>query len=393
MSNLHQPYSDDWDAPENDPPAASAAASGGSMTRPGPAIAASAAAAGDSPASQPEGHGPAPVPFPDGASPDRYPAIMARTSLFSARRRERGEADPGARVELCGHGGYKLVAWGPRLNMHDKAVLEAVLDITLASGLGIGALVPITLRDIARRLGLRWSGGSALEFIWKRLTTLDMVKLEFTLPNGKTRRASIMSTVDRDEQGNFDIRIHPDFFGHLYSEDKLFLIKRDRREKLTSQLAKWLHDFYSTHKGFKVEGADGDAGKEGAAGGDGGETAGAEFSMLLKLATLRELSGYSGARKQFLRDLQSAMAELSAVAPELIGEFEIEQTGRSSDGWTLEVIRGSEKPSFTMPGFSRSERALTPPKAANPKGARGPSGAGGGARPANRQARKAGVAL
>ena len=56
------------------------------------------------------------------------------------------------------------------------------------------------------------------------------------------------------------------------------------------------------------------------------------------------------------------MEALVAAAPGLVASFEIEDTGRCSDGWKLRVVLGHEKPSFLQ-----AERIPVEPKSGRGK--------------------------
>jgi len=308
----------------------------------------------------------APLDFPNHQLPSYFPAVTARTSLFSAARIDRGLAEdaPSMKVELKGQNGYKLTAWGPRLNMHDKLVWETAVQIAMEQKQGMGTRFAVSLRDFARRMGWNGCSGDALRWVWMSLRRLYFVRLEFALPNGSKGGGSILSSAFEDENGNFLIRLNPDFCGPIFHKETQFLIKTTRRAMLTGQLARWLHDHYSTHRGF-------DPAEPPVA----PSNAEVPTEMRIKLERLRQISGYSSDRKQFLVELRDALTEIVEKAPELIASFGIERIGKSSDNWILTVKRGREKPAYLMPELNRSEKALPPPapaqKTSPRKGSRG----------------------
>lgn len=334
-------YSDDWDESIPDTPKAAT-----TKERDG------ALAKCDEPGEQEV------IPFPDYQKPTYFPAITARTSLFSAARisRDEGEDAPSVKVELSGQNGYKLTAWGPRLNMHDKLVWETAVQVAMEQQHGMGSRFAISLRDFARRMGWNGCSGEALQWIWMSLRRLYFIRLEFILPNGTKGGGSMLSTAIEDMDGNFLIRLNPDFCGPIFHNEKQFLIKSKRRSTLTGQLARWLHDYFSTHNGFDAaDGSNGAAPAEGA-----------PKKMKVQIKRLRELSGYSSDRKKFMHELREAMAEIVEKAPELVASSEVSRIGRSSDTWVLNVKRGIEKPAYLMPELSRSEKALPPPPSKQP---------------------------
>ena len=294
-----------------------------------------------------------PIPFPALQKSTYFPALTARTSLFSASRisRDATETSDSVKVELSGQNGYRLTAWGPRLNMHDKLVWETALQIAIENQHGMGARFCISLRDFAHRMGWGTQGGAALQWIWMSLRRLYFIRLDFELPNGAKGGGSMLSTAMEDQDGNFVLRLNPDFCGPMFWNDNQFLIKIKRRSTLTGQLARWLHDYFSTQRGFDVQTTSTDTGQKLAP----------SREMNILVLGLRKLSGYTGERKQFARELVDAMTELVAKAPELIASFDIKREGRSSDTWTLHVTRGDERPAYLVPELDRSEKQLTDP--------------------------------
>jgi hypothetical protein len=284
-----------------------------------------------------------PVAFPSKHGASYYPAITARTSLFCVSRIARDD-DPDdmqipVKVELSGQNGYKLTAWGPRLNMHDKLVWETAVQYAFENQHGFGSRFPVSLRDFAKRMGKKGAGGSSLKWIWHSMRRLYHTRLDFELPSGVKGGGSIFSTAIKDENGNFLLRLNPDFCAPVFFNDHRFLIKVQRRNQLPNQLSKWLHDFFSTHNGFE-------------------SPQGTGREQHLTFSRARELSGYRGSRSQFAKDLPTAMSDLVQLAPDLIASFELEKEGRNSDTWTLKLVRGTEKPTYIIPDVERIEKDI-----------------------------------
>ena len=295
-----------------------------------------------------------PIAFPIKHDAAYFPAITARTSLFCVNRIARDD-DPDemknpVKVELSGQNGYKLTAWGPRLNMHDKLVWETAVQIAFENQHGFGARFAITLRDFSRRMGKKSGGGASLKWIWHSLRRLYHIRLEFEMPNGVKGGGSILSTALHDENGNFMLRLNPDFCAPVFFNDNRFLIKVQRRNLLVNQLSKWLHDFLSTHNGFEVvAGAKNSSSPQNAGGRE----------LKLSFARIRELAGYGGTRGQFAKDLIRSIGELVIAAPDLVAGYEVIKEGRASDTWKLRIVRGSEKPAYLIPEMARTERDLS----------------------------------
>lgn len=295
------------------------------------------------------------IAFPFKHDPAYFPAITARTSLFCVNRISRDdnpdEMKNPVKVELSGQNGYKLTAWGPRLNMHDKLVWETAVQIAFENKHGFGNKFAISLRDFAQRMGWKNTGAKSLRWIWNSLRRLYHIRLDFEMPNGAKGGGSILSTAIQDENGNFTLRLNPDFCAPIFFNDNRFLIKVLRRNQLVNQLSKWLHDYLSTHKGFEVPHEDINPGRK-------SSEMPTQREMTLSLLNIRALCGYAGTRHQFLTELGSAMNELQKSAPELIAGHELIREGRSSDTWKLRIVRGNERPVFLMPELSRIEKNL-----------------------------------
>ena len=119
----------------------------------------------------------------------------------------------------------------------------------------------------------------------------------------------------------FYLRINPDFALPAMTGDKQFRIRSQRRRGLSTALAQWLHDFFSTH----------------------------QTARDMDLGYLRGLCGYDGAKRNFPAKLRAAMEELSKDVPDVIASFTIDRIGKDGDSWMLKIIRGPEKPEFVMP--------------------------------------------
>lgn len=271
-----------------------------------------------------------PIPLPHSGKPDYFPALTARSALFSASRFSR---DPGAdhvEVELACQKGYRLVYTGPRLNMHDKIVWETALQIAKERNPDLSTGLHISLREFAERMGWTSRSGDALKWIWGSLQRLYKLRLSFELPNGVVGGGAIISTAIKDND-RYYIRINPDFAKPVLQHDLQFRIHIERRQKLKSMLAQWLHDFLSTHSEEKP----------------------------LTLDYLREMSGYAGQKKRFPEQINEALAELADQIPTLVSGFEIERSGRDSDKWVAHIHRGEDSPEYVMPEpISRTERSV-----------------------------------
>jgi hypothetical protein len=62
------------------------------------------------------------------------------------------------------------------------------------------------------------------------------------------------------------------------------------------------------------------------------------------------MSGFNAAAGKFPSQLRDAMNELVAMGNALVASYTIDRLGKkSSDDWKLILVRGTEKPKFTLP--------------------------------------------
>ena len=254
------------------------------------------------------------IPMRD--KPEHFPAFMSRSALFRAGRS--ASQSPQTPIDIPAQG-CSIKTAGARLSMRDKAIWEVAIQLAKENSQDMSRPYIVSLRDFAKRIGDGDMGGDALDAIWQSLLRLCSVTVHFAA-RGASGAGSMLSTaVKRD--GKCYIRLNPDFVQPALASDIQFRIRSQRRNGLCMALSQWLHDFYSTH----TETRD------------------------LDISYLRALCGYDGPAKNFPTKLRKAMAELASKVPEIIASFEIVRLGRNSDGWKLRIVRGSERPEFTVP--------------------------------------------
>jgi len=322
MGNEFKPaYSDDWDAQEyaNPPDAAPALPQAPADSKPALRTATIPNRPTPSPAAPAIAR-----PVPRKANPRHFPGFIARSALFRASPSNDWHAQPTpVKAQGC-----KLVLSGPKLGMRDKHVWETAIQIAKERSTNVGDAFEIELRDFVRRMGSADFGGRALASIWESLQRLALCRVEFEIGDTCKGVGSLLATACRDGACLY-LRLNADFAIPALLGDKQFLFDQARRKALPYALSQWLHDFFSTHKQARD----------------------------MDLLYLRELCGYEGSPRNFPARLREAMRALIATAPELISSFEIDETGRSSDGWILRVVHGNDKPSFIQ-----AERMPTEPK-------------------------------
>lgn len=262
------------------------------------------------------------VAVPHKSKPKNFPGFIARSALF----RVTSSDEPFGHPTVVKAQGCALSITGPKLGMRDKHVWETAIQVAKERANGIGDAFEIELRDFARRMGSRNQGGRALSAIWDSLDRLAQCRIQFELGESWKGTGSLLATAYRKD-GRLYLRLNPDFAIAALMGDKQFLFDQVRRSALSTSLAQWLHDFFSTHK----------------------------QSRDMDLLYLRSLCGYDGPARNFPAKLDLAMKSLVAEAPTLVEAFEIERTGRNSDSWKLRVTLGSERPAFLPAGQAAAE--------------------------------------
>lgn len=325
---------DDWDLPQ--PPRPRAPADGDALAvasppreaippRPLASRAATHTSATPAEAAQPVAASGIPTVLAHADKPDLFPALAARSALFRVGRPSASDAPHQGPVPSQGN--YALSLFGPWPRMRDKAVWEAAMGLAKEAG---NAAEPfrISLSAIAARMGLSDTSGAALDAIWASLELLAACRIEFTLPKGARCGGSLLRAATKVGRARF-IQVDMALAGPLFREDYQFKMDGARRAKLGGSLAQWLHDFLSTHDAQDKP---------------------------LTLGYLRELCGYDGPRKSFPALLRGALDELAQKAPELLQSHSLKKRSRASDAWSIELSRGSARPSFAKPQTGAGER-------------------------------------
>ena len=187
----------------------------------------------------------APIPMPHRHKTGYYPALASRSALFGVGRANPGGpslplADTEARKE------YGLECEGPSLSLMDKAVWEAAIDLCKKSGIDAGEDAPISLSEVARRVGWKSTGGQALDSIWDCMERLAAVRIEFNSPAGQRASGNLLASARRLGKAA-SVSFDPTIAKHLLGHDMQVELDTSRRGSLKGNLAKWIHDFLSTH--------------------------------------------------------------------------------------------------------------------------------------------------
>lgn len=276
--------------------------------------------------------GPTSSPIPNHNKLNHYPGLFHRSGLFSV-----GRAGDGHRTEeVKSQGRYGLAVDGPSLSMHDKAVWEAVIDIAKERGHDLSKPLRTSLSEIARKCGAEFTGSRTTAAVREGLGRLSRTNLECSLDQAGRVKGRILAGVEIGSHGA-SVSFDPELMAALLGADFNFHIDIQRRGLLSGSLARWMHDFLSTHS----------------------------QSRPMTLKYVRELCGYTSDPKRFPAALADAMEELMSKAPGLVSAFDIDRKTRTSDFWTLQIVRGPELPKFV--GFNPKAQS----QATKPGGRRG----------------------
>jgi hypothetical protein len=227
-----------------------------------------------------------------------------------------------------------LARIGPALSQYDKAVWMAALDVAKEQSLDMNRPLQTSLRELGRRIGLAAFSGRDLEWIRASLARLSEGTVEAVFSNGTHAAGKLIRSASFHPTG-IAIEFDAQFISVALAFDKQFKLDVDRRIRLRTDLAKWLYDFASTHTKPKP----------------------------LELDYLRLLCGFDATTSKFPSRIEAALKEIVAAAPDMLASHPIQRGSRKSDGWTLTLVRGDEKPSYVSakdfsqaPSHARSRR-------------------------------------
>lgn len=361
--NFNKTYSDDWDDPLPEParkPEASpsgAPPASGSTAQPAAPGAAPSPVGAQAPAQQAtrafgtlSERPPVAIPLSGEKEWNRFPGLMARSAVFRVGRADPEPTATGAeeprpkypQEELAAYGkSYEVKFEGPRLTMRDKRVWERVLQGAKACKFA-GVEFALSASELSGSLG-GCSSGPELSRVVTSLKRLCAARIRYRA--GEATGGAFLVGSARLFSSGWRVSIDPDLV-HLLTFDDQFAINSGRREKLKSDLAKWLHDFMSTHEKGYEEG--------------------------FKLAELMALSGWRGDKGQFPSALDSALKNLVEECPEVVSGFEMRRKGRGSAEWRVKVNRGPETEKFRCPADEeareQAKKAARAKKAGKRKG-------------------------
>lgn len=264
--------------------------------------------------------------------PWHFPSMFARSSIFRVGRGKGLVLPP---QEIATYARLRVVFEGPRLTMRDKRVWEQAVAAAKQHGFS-GDEFELSLSSLARALNAAPTG-AALRSIVESLERLAKARIKYVIDERARGEAALLGSFLKRPGSGWRVSLDPGLHAAMF-EDLQFPTNLARRERLSTDLARWLHDFFATHKKGYEEG--------------------------IPVETLRRLCGYDAEACHFPKFLRGALAELTEVAPELIAAFRIQRVGRHGKDWKAFVTRGSEVAAFKLPAEDeRRSRARASHKA------------------------------
>jgi hypothetical protein len=320
-------YEPDWDAPQPDQAAGADRQAAEPKGAPAAAALVAVGVPCAAPATEPaqaaaQGSTVAPQALAAWPPRDRaglYPSLFSRSALFQVGKGKRDAPWRPTRKIQC-QGEHALEATGPRLSMRDKAVWEFAIDRARAAG-QIGEEFELPLRACALALGAKKDRSSkTLDRVYDSLQRLASTTLDFKFATGESGSCKLLARAAM--RGKACVVALDPAIGALLAADFLFMIDAARRQKLGSDVAKWLHDFHSTHE--QLDGA-------------------------FLVGTLRKLCGYEGQEGHFSGQLAAALEDAKTSAPGIVAAFQVSKAKAKADAWKVSVVRGDGAASFEMP--------------------------------------------
>jgi hypothetical protein len=254
---------------------------------------------------------------------DMFPAFMSRSELFGAFRPNAGGTHNGP---LEAAGAVELTFEGPRLSMADKRVWKALVQIAKRQRVDIGEPFEARLSEVAILAG--YVAGQSRS-AYAAIERLAGARLDAKVEGARVSGWMLMSS---SRKGRFaTVRFDPSLAAPALGKTLLASNKGAIGDGLTSLLAQWLRDYFSTH-----------------------EPSNKPFT----LGYLQRLSGYVSKAKHFVPSLEKAMAELASLRPDLVASWSIDRNAgmgptsladHASDRWWLLVERGPARPSVKHP--------------------------------------------
>ncbi len=319
--HFHKPYTDDWDEQQPEPGEPTEAALPSPSAPPvnpsAPFTLVHAVGANAAPFVTPSIPAPTPTPIPASQFLDRFPGMASRTALFSVGRFDKSLS--GVRKVACYEKDMEITLDGPMLTLEDKRVWEVALSAAKTFG-GAGVEFKLSANRIADKLG-RSPTGKTTAAIAASLQRLAAAQIVYKTPEGATGCAKLLESADKQISG-WRVAISLDLLAAL-RDHKQFAVDGERRKRLKSDIARWLHDFLSTHQ--------------------------PAYKTKHRLVELAALCGARSNLSHFPTHLQAALEDILSASPELLECVNWERPEKEWTSWWITMVKGAENATFVWP--------------------------------------------
>lgn len=170
------------------------------------------------------------------------PNKMLRNALFGIQR-ERTINHNEELVFNC-PGEITLKYSGPELNQDDSIVWQMIIRAVRHNQVPMGSLVQLSTQEMLSALG-RSDGGVNFKWLKSCMDRLSSALINIDTPTDETKSYLLVGyKIDKKTKKIYvgiSSFLYPLFIGDLTDIDLI------RKATLKSQLARWLHDFYSSH--------------------------------------------------------------------------------------------------------------------------------------------------
>lgn len=170
------------------------------------------------------------------------PNRLLRSAVFGVQREKRDGVLDQFNFTYREH--YEITYIGPRLNQDDSIVWQAILRAIKNTKSPLGKAITIKKSDVLNHLK-KSNGGDNYKWLMSCLDKLAISNLKCVKGKDVFSSSLIIGYSLNDSDSYFSAGVSS-FLAPLLSED-LTDIDILRKSKLSSQLSKWLHDFYSSH--------------------------------------------------------------------------------------------------------------------------------------------------
>lgn len=225
------------------------------------------------------------------------PNALARSALFTVGSKREPRFHHKSPVKIASLNNYQILVKGEELRQEDASVFMQLLHLAREHDMNVP--VRFTAYSMLKELGWGFSGES-YERLFRCIDRLQGTGLRILeLGSGGFQGPLVSKFFWREENGRkteWSVMLDREIV-KLFAPTAYTQLHWEQRQKLRSELAKWLHSYYSTH----------------------------EYPNPLKVETIKELCHSRMTRlTDFRKGLRNALAELQKV--EFLLSWEIDKT-------------------------------------------------------------------